>query len=141
MKLKSRLKTKNEKADILAYNPGYITINGTESDFNNLPVKPEPVTDETGAVTNQAEIDAFNSAGHRVWQDQSGTVNIQIVYDVDRQFMFINGNLMRFYDIDDNGDISESELSTIVINYNKTEEDRREYHLSKLKAIKEDSEK
>lgn len=38
--------------------------------------------------------------------------------NVDQQFMFINNNLMKFYDIDSNGDISLAELKTIIDHMN-----------------------
>lgn len=48
--------------------------------------------------------------------------------DTEHQFMFINGNLMRFYDINNDDDISLDKIKTIVEHWNMTKEERLEAH-------------
>lgn len=115
-------------ADTITKSGSILTINGIDYDLNNLSPKQEPILDDEGRATNQKEIDAM-----RVWQDESGNKNMVIMPDTEKQFMFINGNLLRFYDLDNRGEIDEGEeLDRLVDAWNMTPEERLKYHKSRL---------
>ena len=62
------------------------------------------------------------------YRDADGEAHVLLKVGTDRQFMFINGNMYRFYDIDDSGSIDEeTEWPIIVKHWNMTEEERRDY--------------
>ena len=69
------------------------------------------------------------------YRDADGIAHVLIKVDTSRQFMFINGNMMRFYDIDDSGSIDdEKEWPIIVKHWNMSEEERTLAH----KAIRDE---
>lgn len=108
-------------ADELKLSENILTINGTDYDLS----APQELS-ESESPENQ-----------RVYLRGEETV-IFLKIDTEKSFMFtktkIKGtneygsNLMRFYDVNDDGDISLSELAIIVEHWNMSEEDRREAH-------------
>lgn len=134
MKITHRLIAPGEKPDELKLNGNIFTINGKDYDLDNLDPRIEliPVDNfdpQEPKYKNQSEYDA-----QRVWLDESGEINALIVYGVERQFMFINGNLLKFHDLNDNGIIDRgAELKKLVAAWNMTTEERRAYYTERLK--------
>lgn len=118
MKMQTQL---TKIADELNLSGNILAINGTDYDLSAPQELPE----------------GESSENQRVYLQGEETV-IFLKIDVEKSFMFtktkIKGtneygsNLMRFYDINDDGDISLSELIVIVKHWNMGEDDRREAH-------------
>lgn len=109
---------KTNTADKLSISKSILTQNGVETDLDNVTVFEQ---NEEGTLTQPD-----------IYKDADDILHIIIRIDTDRQFMVINDNLMKFYDIDKNGDISIDEFARFIEYYNKSEDDRRAYHLSRL---------
>jgi len=53
--------------------------------------------------------------------DLTETTELLLTVDKDHKFLFTNGNLLRFYDIDSNGEIDINELKLIVDHINNND--------------------
>ncbi len=121
-------------ADTLELTGNILNISGTDYDLSNPQELPEDVTDEN----------------KRVYLDSEGNTCVSLKTDPPsspanpdckgRDFMFtktwhkIDGknvlvsNLMLFYDVNNDDDISIDEFKTIVDHWNMSEDDRRAAH-------------
>ena len=117
--------TLSAKADELNLSGNILTINGKDYDLENPPVK--PVLFEDGS--NQDEVTAFNSP---VYKD-GDTVYLHLHYDTLRQWDFLGSHLMDVWDLDQNGDISVTELENFIDKmWNASEEERRDYRKERI---------
>lgn len=108
MKIQTQL---NKIADEISLSGNNLIINGDNYDLDNVQELPENESPE-----NQ-----------RVYLSGEDTI-IFLKIDVKRQFMFINGNDLKFYDVDCNGILDVNELKTIVDHWNMSEAERRTAH-------------
>lgn len=124
MKIQPQLTT---IADELNLAGNILTVNGTDYDLSTSQELPEGESCENQRVYLQGE-----------------ETIIFLKIDVEKSFMFtktkIKGtnlygsNLMRFYDVNDDGDISIDELAIIIEHWNMNEEERHATH----KAIRDE---
>jgi hypothetical protein len=110
MKIQTQL---HKTADLLSLSGSTLTINGTEYDLDNVQELPEGETHENQRVYKQGE----------------DTI-IFLHVDTELQFLAINHNLMRFFDIDENNLISMDELKIFVDHWNKPEAERKAERLA-----------
>lgn len=108
MKIHTQL---NKMSDNIILSGSILKINGVDYNLDN--VKPLP---ENESCENQRVYLHFED------------VIIFLKIDVELQFMFINNNLIRFYDINENDIIDINELKLIVDHWNMSEENRRKEH-------------
>jgi len=123
MKIQTQL---NKIADEISLSGSNLTINSKVYDLS----KPEPLKQ----IGETEEDLIFESPENQRVYLSGEDIKIFLKIDVNRQFMFINGNDKRFYDKDCNNLIDLSELKVIVDHWNMTEPDRKIEHLQ----IKED---
>lgn len=126
MKIQTQL---TETADKISLSGSIMTINGTDYDLGN--VKPLP---EIGKDKNDNPV-YESPEKQRVYlenPEDNKSIIIFLKHGVALQFIFINYNLMRFYDINENNIIDLNELKLIVDHWNLPE-DKRE--LERLKIM------
>lgn len=127
MKIKRAMR---ETADTLSIDGSVLTINGVKYNLENI--EPEESVLEKSDLSDEEKYETFPDQENKRVMNRNGEISILLFYDKPRRFMFVNGNLLRFYDVDDSGDISIDELSRIVEYWNKTEKERTEYHKTKI---------
>lgn len=139
MQIKHRLLTAGEKPSEIKLTGRIINLDGRDYDLDNLNEKPVAETDDTGAITNQEEIDDFTDAvyienGEKIlFVIVDGPANEDHPEYQDRQFFFINNNALNLFDLNSNGVIEEGEeLERFVEIWNTSWDDRREYLKERL---------
>lgn len=116
MKIQTQLQ---KTADTIELNGSILTINGKDYDLDNaLPLAEIGKTESGEPILESPE-------NQRIYKQGDDTI-IFLNVDVELQFLSINYNLMRFFDIDSNNVIDLDELAIFVDHWSKTESDRRE---------------
>lgn len=64
--------------------------------------------------------------------DAEGIIHIHLNCDIERQFLFVNNNYLKFHDKDLNGVLDEEEFTEFVRVWNLSEDERRKYHAKVL---------
>ncbi len=131
-------------SDILSVSKNTLIINGIEYQKDSFPVKPTVKIDSEGNIQNQEEIDNFKAAGYQAFIE-NGIEKIILSVDIRRNGMFLKtafinkgeklygSNLLRFFDVNNDSDISWEELITISTFYNMTTEKEYKAALKKIR--------
>ena len=111
----------NKTSDEISLSGSTLAINGTPYDTTNIQsLKKIGGTEEDPIYESPENQRVYLSGEEKI---------IFLKVDINRQFMFINGNDKRFYDKDCNNLIDLSELKVIVDHWNMSESDRKIEHL------------
>lgn len=116
MKIQTQL---HKTADELGLNGSVLTINGEDYDLDNAAPLAEIGQDDYGNPLLES------CENQRVYKHGDDII-IFLHVDAKLQFLAINNNLMRFFDIDANNIITLDEMTIFVDHWNKPESDRVE---------------